>query len=501
MQVVGFGSSVVVATQLGATPMTDAYYLALSVPFVAYSILLAAVRLGAVPSLMSVAEQESAANFAKSCSEVVSATVVIAALLSVCVTAVMLLALPAAASHQAHLAALTRTYMIELAPYAVTGGALGALGAILAVRRTFAVPALMLGCEPLLKCVLLVLFPQLGAQALVIGSLVGNLLAAMVLWALVRRRGIALRLVRFRSSSLVRKVFSLTLPLAVGESVLQLNPLIDRTIAAGLGPGNVTAFELGVRLFAAPATILGATLIAPLAPAWSARLAKEGWAPVGRSFSRVVAAVVILVPPLALAGFLVRHDLIALIYSSHAYNPLAVSRTADVFGVLLLGLVAQILVAPLATLFLVQGDTVFPMKVAIANAGLNAILDLILRGPFGLRGIAASTTVTYMIVCALYCREAHRRWGSLHLRSLIRPLLVSGASAIALAVSCAMVFGLSDSSTSRSQQIEVAAMVLGMAALIHALCVMVGRAGGAVGLPMKWRWTALPALRRKETVL
>lgn len=475
VQLVAFGSSVVLATQLGASTMTDAYYIALSVPFFTYAVLLAAVRQGAVPLLADVAARKPGRDFSTSCSELVSATIAVAALLSLCVTGVMVFVLPTAAGGDTQMTALTREYMMELAPYAVTGAALGALGAVLAIRGQFVIPALMLGCEPLLKSVLVGLCPQLGAQALVIGSVGGNLLAVIVLWQLVRRNGVTLRFVGFRSSPLVRSVVRLTIPLAVGMTVLQLNPMVDRATAAGLGTGNVTAFDLGVRLFNAPAAIVGATLVAPLAATWSARLATDGWEAVGRSFARIVAAVVILLPPVAIAGFAVRHDLVALLYKSQAYNEVAVSRTANVFGLLLLGMVAEVLIVPLATLFLVRGDTVFPMKLALTNALLNVLLDLALRRPFGVAGIAASTTVTYAVVCLLYFWEAHRRWGSLNLRSVIRPLMVSGTSGLAILASCALLFGLNDSGGSRHNQLVVAAVVLGLAALIHGTLMMVGR--------------------------
>lgn len=495
VQLLGFAASLALAARLGATTMTDAYYLAYSVPLFAYVVLLAAVRQGAIPLLTGAASRQSAQQFATSCSELLTATIVAATALSMAVTAVMVFLLPAVAGGGAHLAALTRTYILELSPYAVSGATLGALGAILAVRGEFAMPALVLGWEPFLKGCLVMLFPALGAQALVIGSLAGNLLAVTVLWELVRRSGVALRPARFRSSPLVRTVLKLTIPLAVGATVLQFNPLIDRAMAAGLGSGNVTALELGVRLFAAPAGLLGAILIAPIATTWSARLARDGWGAVGQSFSRVVAAVVILVPPLAMAGFLVRHDLVALMYKSQAYTAVAVSRTADVLGWLLFGLLPEILFVPLAALFVIHGDSVFPMKVALANGVLNVVLDVMLRGPFAVSGIALSTTITYIILCAVYFWKARRRW-PLDLRSVRRPLAVSGASCIAIFLLCATVFGLSNSSGSRSDELVVVAMVLGMAGLIHGSLVMVGGVARLTGMPVRPGWRPLAALRR-----
>ena len=72
--------------------------------------------------------------------------------MSVLVTAVMLVVLPAAAGGSSRLHTLTRLFMVELSPYAVTGALIGVLGAILAVRGKFAITTLALLFEPGRRC-------------------------------------------------------------------------------------------------------------------------------------------------------------------------------------------------------------------------------------------------------------------------------------------------------------------------------------------------------------
>lgn len=482
VQILSFGSSIVLATRLGASTKTDAYYLALSVPVVAYAVLLAGIRLGGIPKLTAVAAGSSEDELSGACSQVVTGTLVASAVLSVLVTAVMVILLPAAAGGSSQFASLTRYFMIELIPYAVTGALLGVFGAILAVKGRFTVTAMVLTFEPVLKSILLLAFTkQLGIQALLIGNLLGNALAVVVLWRLVERAGVVIRLTRFYRSPVVRSIFKLSAPLVVSQSLLQLNPLIDRTTAAGLGHGSVTEFELGVRLFTAPASLLAATLVAPLAANWSARYVKEGWSAVTRSFGRVIAAVVIAVPPVIVLGFILRHELVAVAYSSHAYTPSAVNHTANVLGMLLLGLLAAVTVVPVSTLFIVRGDTMFPLKIGIANCVINAILDLLLRGPLGVTGIALSTALTLTTLCGVYVMTAHRRWGPLNLGSVAgRPAMVSAVSCVAIAGLSLFGAHLAAGDGSRWAQLAIL-LAVGLAAMgIHVTSVLLGRAWPAV---------------------
>jgi putative peptidoglycan lipid II flippase len=326
-----------------------------------------------------------------------------------------------------------------------------------------------LAIEPALKTILvLLLHRQLGAQTLIIGNLAGNLLVVALLAGLIRRDGIPLHAVGFRSSPLVRALFKLSVPLVISQSVLQLNPLIDRTTAASLGAGSVTQFELGFRLFSATGGVLVVSIVAPLAATWAARLASDGWEAVVASFSRMLVGATLLTPPLVALGVVLRHELVDIAYRSHVYSAAAISHTADVLGMLLLSLLPQILIVALATLFVIRKNTTFPMKVGIANCLINAVLDVILRIPLGVAGIGLSTSLTLAILCVAYIRGAESRWGTLRLRDAVRPLKISIISCAAIGASGAMILTLLPSAPSRLQEVGIAAAVVAFGAVIFA---------------------------------
>jgi putative peptidoglycan lipid II flippase len=269
----------------------------------------------------------------------------------------------------------------------------------------------------------------------------------------------------------------LSAPLVISQSVLQLNPLIDRAAAASLGPGTVTAFELGVRLFLAASTLVAGVIVAPLVATWSHRLTAGGWEDVTRSFARVVTVVVVVLLPVVVVGFLLRTHLVTIAYHSHAYPASAVAETADVFGTLVIALIPQVLIVPVATLFIIRKNTVFPMKVGIANCVINAILDVLLRGPLGVTGIALSTTMTLTVLCAVYLRAARRRWGSLGCEGVWRPMAISGAACVAIAIAGVVITRLLGPAASREQAIIGAAAVVLAAAAIYGSVIGAARAG------------------------
>lgn len=431
----GFASSIAIAHVLGASHATDAYFLGLSVPLLVYGAFVAAARLGAIPALTDEAARGESA-FTRASSELASATLVVALLLSVVAAAIALTVLPLTIGN-ASLIAPTRVKVLELAPLGVLGAMMGSLGAILAVRNRFAAAAIVLAFDPILRIVLLVVLGSvLGTNALVVASLAGNTLAVLLMWMLVRRDGVPLRLGWFPQSRVVRRILLVSAPLLVCQVVVQMNPVVDRAMAGTLRAGSITALELGLRVFAVPMTLIGATLIGPLAATWSARRAAGGWPVLRDSVNRAITAFVMVLPPLLVLGIALRHQLVSLMYQGGAYSGHATDETASVFAMLLVGLPAQLVTIAFATLFVVEEQTKFVLKTGVVNVVLNVGLNFALRPALGVSGIALSTSVTYTLVLAIYVGAARKRWdgvvipfwGPAGLRSVIAVGLMASAA-------------------------------------------------------------------------
>lgn len=436
VQALSFLSSLALAAILGATYVTDAYYLALSVPVLVYGILLAALRLGAIPALTE-ADSDEGRDFNAACSELVVGVLVATVGLSLVATSITVALMPllVGGAQDPRILPLARLVTLELAPLGVLGALVGTLGAILTVRHRPAAPVAVMGFEPLVKTALILLVGrELGAHALAIGNVVGSTMAAVVLWRLLARQGVRLRVARRLTSPFVRGVLRSSVPILVGQTVLQVNPPVDRAMASALGPGSVTELELGLRIFAVPVSLMAGTLIAPVVARWSARYAAGGWPALTESLLGAARAIFLVVPPVVVLGFVLRQEVITALYRSGAYSAAAAHDTAGVFGMLILGLPAQVFVVVFASLFIVLREPIVLMVIAFANVALNVLLNLLLRPVYGVAGIALSTTLTYTVLCLLYALAARRSFGILGLSKLRLTALRAVPSAVAVAL-------------------------------------------------------------------
>lgn len=487
VQICSFASSIVLARVLGASSSTDAYYLGLSIPVASYAILLTAIRLGAIPALTERDVTGGAGSFERAAGGVVSATIVASFAMTFLVTVVAEAVVPLIVAGKTGDTA--RLVMLELAPLGVLGALTGALGAVLAVRRVFAPAVAVMTIEPVLKTILtLTLGHRIGINALVIGNVVGSAAAAVALWFWLGRVGVRLRFGWGTDTAFVRSVFLISAPLLVSQSVLQTNPIVDRTMASNLGAGSVTALEIGLRICLVPTALVTGLMITPITATWAERRLQGGWLELRRSVARAIAGIATFIPPVVVVGVLLRHEIVRLAYQGGAYSPHALSETTRVFGVTLFALPLQLIVVVLSTLFIVERRTVFPMLIGIANVVLNVGLNFALRPLLGVAGIALSTTLTIAILAAVYAIAAQRRWQAIDLRGHGSAIAFAALSTIAIA---AVAFGLLralPTATSRAQALLSIVSVAGVGFALHAVVVLVREPSLHYALRLRRAW-------------
>jgi putative peptidoglycan lipid II flippase len=459
---------------LGASTETDAYLLGLSVPALAYGIMLTAIRVGVIPGLTEEVARDDAAG-GRAANELFAAAIFASAAVGLVLTAIAVAAAPLVLRSDPNLIFRTRLTIVELSPLAVLGATTGVLSAILAVRKSFAPAVAVLALDPLFRIgLVLSLGQQIGVQSVIIANLAGASAAVGVLWLTVRRHGIPLTLIRPAPTPFVRSVIGVSAPLLISASVLTVNPIIDRTMAVDVSAGAVTALDLGMRLV--PGGLFVALVVAPLTATWAARKTSGGWPAIQKSLQRALTTAAIVILPLVVIGFILRHQAVAFVYHGGAYSEHAAAETTAVFGMSLLGLPAQVLSVILSTLFIVQRETIVPMKIGFANVVLNVALNFVLRPLFGVAGIALSTTLTYAILNVAQVTAARRRWGSFLSGPIAIPLIgLIGALTLG-GLATTGVLQLLPSGGSRIQAL-IALLVAGAAGLaVYAAAIIVGRA-------------------------
>jgi len=240
---------------------------------------------------------------------------------------------------------------------------------------------------------------------------------AQVAWSLAALRGSvrwgrAGAAARARGASVLRRF----LPAVLGLGTLQLNTMLDTTIAMWPQWVGPTMFGRPVPLDVASNAILSFTQTLYQFPlgVFGIAVATAVFPLLSRSADRPAEFVQHLRRGLRLSLFiglpasvglvLVRTDLITVIYGGGAdatWGPGAVARSAAVLAGFAPAVWAYSLNHVFTRAFYARGDTTTPMRLALAMVGLNLALNLTLVWPLREAGLAWSTAISAVVQCVV----------------------------------------------------------------------------------------------------
>lgn len=402
----GFVVTMLTARQLGASADTDAFYLALSMTVYVFEIVRMAVEGAFVPAF--VAARGRGGHDAQ---EFFAGTAGLFALVG---TVGAVLIASAAATQAARgsfgpFSALSLRYLawlaIFLVPALITAGA----NMVFYALHAFAVPALAPLVQSLTVLAALVLFgPTYGAAALVGGYVAGAVLQLAVLLILMWRRGVRPQLA-WPGPSVVAAC-RLGAPIALGGILINANAVIDKLVAGWVLPaGNITILENAVRVYGILCFLSYGTTANVFVTRWSELLAAGEGAALRRSFANTLRLAALLIAPLGLAVALLSSRVVGALFGHGVYAIDAQVLTARCVAVLAIGL-PMFFVAGMAARFLYTlGHTRVGLTGAAVAVAVNIPADVILARWFGVAGIAAATTVTYVVMAGYMTWHARVR--------------------------------------------------------------------------------------------
>src|SRR5215203_3392971 len=240
--------------------------------------------------------------------------------------------------------------------------------------------------------------PRYGVTALAVGFVAGS--AARLACQLVPLRALQLRL---RASLNVhdpgfRNIAGLVPPLLLGSALGNVNTLVDRAVGSMVGEGTISSLGYAWRIIGLGETLLVASLLTALYPAFGAAAGGRDLAEMRRLVGRGLSTSATVLLPVC--GFLLvcASPLVALLFQHGSFGPSDTQRTATAVlwyapALVALGWRELVVRASYAL-----GDTRRPVLVAVVAMAVNVVGDLSLGLAFGIKGLAASTSLS--LVCA-----------------------------------------------------------------------------------------------------
>ncbi|MBX3455658.1 murein biosynthesis integral membrane protein MurJ [Ferrovibrio sp.] len=329
---------------------------------------------------------------------------------------------------------ITFPYLAFISLAALYGAVLNGLGRFAAFAATpILLNITMIVCLPLLTGPL----GSAGA-ALAWGTLASGLVQFLWLVWWAARAGVKLRLRWPVLPPVVKRLFALILPAAIGAGAMQINLVIGVILASLLPVGAVSYLFYADRINQLTIGVVGVAISTVLLPALSALLARGDTVAAARQQNRALEFCLLISLPAAAALIIVPLPIMSVLFERGAFDAQAARASADALLAYSIGLPAYTLARALTPGFHARQDTRTPVRIAFVTIAVNLALSLALMPWLGHVGLALATGLAAwgnagQLAWALYRRDAWqpdarliRRSGLILLAALLMALALWG---------------------------------------------------------------------------
>ncbi|MDH7479786.1 MAG: murein biosynthesis integral membrane protein MurJ [Syntrophomonadaceae bacterium] len=404
-KVLGFVREMTLAYVFGASSVTDAYLVALTVPGILFSVLGGALTVAAVPVFTSYAARnrnDEGWQVFRIFTTVLSLLIIIVVLLAIpFARQVVWLIAPGLDSSTALLASRLLAVML---PGVLFFSLANLFYGLLNANNVFSIPA----AGPVVTNILIIISILagyfFGIFAVAVGTLAGYMAAMLLQLPALRRVGFRYRFSIDLQNPGVKHTFSLMAPLMIGTGISQAYLVIDRILASGLAEGSISALNYASKLVLLPQGVIVMAVGTAVFPALATRAASGYLGQYVDTLRRSLNMVLLITLPCGVGLAVLRDPIVRLLFARGAFDERAAVMTSFALLCFSVGLIGQCLNPVITRGFYALQDTVTPVKIGVMTVGLNLVFALILVGPMKHGGLALANSIAAVFnVIVLLC--------------------------------------------------------------------------------------------------
>lgn len=406
-RVLGLVREVLIAATMGASNLSDVFYVALSLPNIFRRFFAeGALNLSFVPLFSKKLENgDDPHGFAQEAFSALGAFLLM-------FTAVMMIFMPAlvyamasgfAGSEKFDIAVtfgrIAFPYILFISLAALISGVLNANGRFVAAAAAPVALNILL-----ITAMTTAHFAGWNVGLIAIWAVpIAGIIQLAIVWYDARNAGFRLTITPPRLTPELKRLAVIAGPALLAGGVVQINLLVGRQVASQYD-GAISMLSYADRLYQLPLGVVGVAIGIVLLPDLSRRLEAGDNAGGRDAFNRAVEFSLALTLPAAVALLVIPEQLISTIYERGKFTADNSAQTAIAVAIYGLGLPAFVLQKALQPMFYAREDTKTPFRYALWSMVVNAVIAVGLMPFIGFQAAALATTLAAWAMVALLWR-------------------------------------------------------------------------------------------------
>lgn len=418
-KVIGFGRDVFLSYYFGATEISDAYLISLTVPEVIFSFIIIGIVTAYIPMQSRVVEEygidagnEYTSNFINTI--FVIAIGVFLLLFTFTEPIVKLFALGFSDDTLRMAVVFTRITLFGMFFTILVN----IFSGYLQINNNYITPALSGFPFNIIVIGSIIVASRGNYVILALGTLLATASQIFLLIPAMKKLKFKyLFKINFRDEK-IKKTLQIAFPVIIGTSVNQINKLVDRTIASSLAIGGISALNYASRLNLFIQGLFVTSIITVMYPLISSYASKNKIYEIKRALLEYINIVIIILLPITIGTVIFNREIITLLFGRGLFDDVAVQMTSTALLFYSIGMLGFGLREVLARGFYSIQDTKTPMVNAAIGMIVNIILNILLSKILGIGGLALATSISAIFTTILLFVSLRKRIGSFGIKQI-----------------------------------------------------------------------------------
>lgn len=417
-KILGFGRELTLSYFYGASRISDAFIISITIPNVIFGFVSASLVAGYIPILSKIEQDDvgfQGNDFTNNLINILLFFCTIIIVLVLTYTEQVVKSFASGFEGEVLVVATNFTRISILAIYFNVSIAI--FGGYLQVKNNYVIPAFI--SLPLnLVIILSIVLSLNNYMILSVGFLLAAVTQMLFMLPALRKKDFKYKMkMDFRNKHII-SMMHLAIPVILGTSINEINVLVDRTIASRITIGGVSALNYANRLNSFVLSIFVLSLVTVMYPLMSRMVAQNNLLGLKKTLSETMNLISLFVVPTMFGTMLFAREVVILLFERGAFDSQAVYLTSSALFFYSIGMLGFGLREVLSRVFYSLNDTRTPMLNAAIGLLVNIVLNVILSRYLGLGGLALATSISALFTSLLLLISLRKKIGPLGIRQI-----------------------------------------------------------------------------------
>lgn len=442
-KIFGFGREIVLSYFYGASDISDAYLIALTIPSFIFGFIGTGIATGYIPMYSKLESTFGEVEGNKYTSNLVNITIAISTIVFIVgiIFAEPIVKLFASGfKGETFILTVRFTRISLIALYFI--GLKSIFAGFLQLKGSYAIPAMIGFPMNIISIAAIILGSKFGNYALIVGTVIANASQLIFMMPFVYKKGYRHKLIFDIKDEYIVEMAGIALPVIIGVSVNQINVLVDRTIASGLAVGGISALNYANRLNGFVQGLFVLSIATAIYPLISKMAADNNIKGLKDSIAEAINSIGILVIPATVGAMVFAEPIVKLLFGRGAFDTQAVKMTASALFFYSIGMLGFGWRDILSRAFYSLQDTKTPMINAAIAMVLNIILNIVLSRFMGISGLALATSISALFCTVLLFISLRKKIGSFGMKGIVTSFYKVVIASIGMGVVARLLYGI-----------------------------------------------------------